>query len=70
MASKQAFSWTQPVCPDCWEGLKIKTGRATPLALEDTCAYCNTDIIGGTGFHIRVNPGSVPYPTITKDEPV
>lgn len=67
MASKQAFSWTQPVCDDCWNKLKIKTGRQHRSDARH-CCYCNTFISAGDIFFNRVNPGSVPYPTITKDE--
>lgn len=68
MASKQAFSWTQPVCSGCWGNLKIKTGREAPDSTNELCCFCSTPIKPGHGFHIRVNPGSVPYPTIRKDE--
>lgn len=62
-----AFSWTQPCCEECWDGIKLKTGRLTPEA-EGTCCYCKNELDTDKRYHVRVNPGTVPYPTIRKDE--
>lgn len=63
----QAFSWTQPCCNDCWEGIKLKTGRQIDDINEAlSCCYCKAEMVGG--YKVRVNPGTVPYPTIRKDE--
>lgn len=62
------FSWTQPCCPECWVGLKLKTGRPTTRHLPYFCCFCRSDITTTMVNMIRVNPGTVPYPTLRKDE--
>lgn len=61
------FSWTQPVCPECWVGLKLKTGREAPFLVPSFCCFCRSDISEGKAYAIRINPGTVPYPTLRKD---
>jgi hypothetical protein len=61
------YSWTQPVCKTCWNGLQLKTGR--PTAGTAICCFCNRDISEGDPvFLLRVNPGSVPYPSNLKED--
>ncbi len=64
------YSWAQPTCQTCWNGLKLKTGR--PTANSDgavICCFCNRDVAEGDRvFLLRTNPGVVPYPSVVKDE--
>lgn len=65
------FAWGQPVCLECWEGLKVKIGRADNelTAEHQTCCYCKSEIKKGVTTHIqRINPNAVPYPSILKGE--
>ncbi|AZS06638.1 hypothetical protein SEA_JACOREN57_62 [Mycobacterium phage JacoRen57] len=63
------FSWAQPCCTECWNGLKLKTGRPGPPSDGTVfCCYCRAQIPEGGGVYtIRLNPGTVPYPTVRKD---
>ena len=63
----KSFSWTQPCCEECWDGLKLKTGRLTP-SIHGTCCFCKNELDTDKRYTIRVNPGSVPYPTVEKEE--
>ncbi len=61
------YSWTQPCCLICWQGLKLKIGKVNEQLTDDhvACCYCRVDIARGvTTYAIRINPGSVPYPTL------
>lgn len=65
------FSWTQPCCPECWIGLVLKTGRPTNEGGVFFCCFCRTEAsvdLGNTVYMLRVNPGTVPYPTLRKDD--
>jgi hypothetical protein len=65
------FSWTQPVCMECWNGLKLKTGRLNQQLKLKThfCCFCRKEISQGVDtYGLRINPGTVPYPTVRKDE--
>jgi hypothetical protein len=66
MASK--FSWGQPVCPDCWNGMKVKIGRPDKTINSVAfCCHCKRQIGRVETIYIqRVNPNSVPYPTVKK----
>ncbi|AGI12331.1 hypothetical protein FF47_59 [Mycobacterium phage FF47] len=60
------FSWKQPVCNHCWDGLKLKVGHphVTPNA---RCCYCGRQIPSGEAQYIvQVNPGTVPYPSLER----
>jgi hypothetical protein len=63
-----AQSWQQPVCDECWGGLKLKTGREAPFLFPASCCFCNISVAEGKAYMIRVNPGSVPYPTLLKTD--
>ena len=63
-----AFSWSQPVCDECHPKIKLKTGRVHPDFPKSTCCFCNQPMVAGDTYVIRLNPGTVPYPTIRKDE--
>lgn len=69
-AQKTKYSWTQPCCPDCWNSLKLKTGRADPsITSVAFCCFCKRQIgRAETIYMLRINPGTVPYPTIKKEE--
>lgn len=63
------FSWTQPVCVQCWVEIKLKTGRAADPGTVAFCCFCKTEIPAKDGrYNIRLNPGTVPYPTVRKDQ--
>lgn len=72
MAKKEAtrppFAWTQPCCAECWVGLKLKTGRPQDRNGPAFCCFCRTEIKTEAVHTLRVNPGTVPYPTVRKDE--
>lgn len=40
---KKNFSWSQPCCDECWDGLKLKTGRLTPN-IEGICCFCKNEL--------------------------
>ncbi len=64
-----AFSWTQPACDECFEAVKLKTGRRHKVDHPQVCCYCKAACPSTAEVaHVRVNPGTVPYPTIRKDE--
>ena len=66
---KKVYSWTQPCCPECWNGLKLKTGRAHSDTGTAFCCFCRREIgRAETKYMLRINPGSVPYPTVEKEE--
>ena len=65
------YAWAQPVCTDCWTRLVHKTGRIkVSWKLKHLfCCFCRKDIPQGVDtYEIRLNPGTVPYPTIKKEE--
>lgn len=65
------FAWKQPVCTQCWVEIKLKTGRLDNELKHAThfCCFCRKDIPQGVDtYAIRLNPGTVPYPTLRKDE--
>lgn len=67
------YAWIQPVCNECWAGLKLKTGRqdTSNEFIHSPCCFCNkvvSDISPDVYFLIRINPGTVPYPTVEKEE--
>lgn len=66
-SKRPPFAWRQPVCTECWVGLKLKTGR---LERSDAhhCCFCREFIGAGEIYILRINPGTVPYPTIRKEE--
>ena len=62
------FAWRQPCCPECWVGLKLKTGRKDDSLANVFCCFCKQDINAGSAYLLRLNPGTVPYPTLRKDD--
>lgn len=67
-SKRPPFAWMQPVCTECWNGLKLKIGRLVPGHAKAFCCYCRADIPKGKVNIQRVNPGSTPYPTLRKQE--
>jgi hypothetical protein len=61
------YSFTQPICLDCWSS---GHGEKQPARLVEPdveiCAYCGEE--NEDGIYIRVDPSTVPWPTLTKDE--
>ena len=64
-AKRPAYTWVQPVCPKCWNGLQLKTGHEASYDDPTTCCFCGKGV-PQTAFQIRVNPGTIPYPTRVK----
>lgn len=63
------FSWAQPVCSQCWVGMKVKIGRLAPsLKGAQFCCYCRDQIQAGEVYLQRINPNATPYPTLRKEE--
>ena len=62
--------WTQAVCDDCFKELfPTKTEERTYRIVEEKreeekCCQCGT--IVKNGLYIRINPTTVPYPTLEK----
>jgi hypothetical protein len=69
--NKRRWSWKQPVCTECWTAIRVKVGRieASWKLKHMFCCYCRKDIGQGVDtYAIRINPGTVPYPTVPRDE--
>ena len=62
------FAWGQPVCPECWVGMKVKIGRPMKNEKKQACCHCRSDIAIDKAYLQRINPNAVPYPTIRKEE--
>lgn len=63
------FAWRQPICVQCWVDLVLKTGQSVPPGNVEFCCFCRKEIAADDGrYHIRLNPGTVPYPTLRKDD--
>jgi hypothetical protein len=62
------FSWTQPICEACWVDREhgLPAVRLKDPAWE-TCAICGEPTRDGVYF--RVDPSTVPVPTMMRDEP-
>ena len=61
-------NWTQPACETCFAGLFPKCenpSRIKPEFQEDEiCCMCGKSI--KNGLYIRVNPNTVPHPTMSE----
>lgn len=66
--AKVDYAWGQPVCPTCWGNMTVKIGRTANNEESEQCCHCNGSIVPGEAHMQRVNPGSVPYPSILKGE--
>lgn len=62
------YSWTQPSCDDCWQR-RYPGRQAVTIKQEmrdaETCCFCGEG--HRSGIYVRVDPETVPYPSIKKD---
>jgi hypothetical protein len=60
------WSWTQPICEDCWE-THYNGHIAHRLTKPETevCVWCGKN--NTSGIYIRVDPKYASYPTLTKE---
>lgn len=59
------YSWTQPVCIDCWHAEHPgDRGNALSPAEPETCCKCGVET--RSGIYIRIDPETVAHPTIVK----
>lgn len=67
MAKTGQPSWTQPLCPPCWnERNPDRTVNPLDLAYggeTETCCDCGQDT--SCGIYVRVDPATVEHPRIT-----
>lgn len=59
------FSWTQPICDDCWD--RDHADRPSPRlggGFAEQCCKCGAGT--NSGIYIRVDPSTVGYPTNLK----
>jgi hypothetical protein len=59
------FSWTQPMCDDCWTA--DNPGREPMRFVEserqaEQCCKCGAGT--KSGIYVRVDPSTVTYPTL------
>jgi len=61
------YSWTQPVCDDCWDidHPATPSPRRGQGELEHCCKCAEPT---RSGIYIRVDPASVKWPTMTKGD--
>ena len=60
--SHHTFSWTQPICDDCWD--TDHPDRPSPRLAQgdrEECCKCGSATL--SGIYIRVDPTTVNYPT-------
>jgi hypothetical protein len=65
MTDGPRYSFTQPICADCWDAQnpgRVAT-RVTTGELEH-CAFCAEPTV--EGIYVRVDPATVPWPTNLK----
>lgn len=63
MAEPQRYSWTQPICDDCWDEQRPdrpspRTGAGEP----EICSWCGLET--HSGIYLREDPDKVPYPAV------
>jgi hypothetical protein len=68
--SVQSYSWTQPLCEDCWPDFINEPGREPARVREvpdETCCHCGAST--PAGIYVRVDPNGhyCAYPTHVKD---
>lgn len=64
--SGRRYSWTQPLCSGCWDGLQ--PGRTPAVLTEpepETCCVCGQRT--NSGIYMRIDPNACAHPTLTKD---
>jgi hypothetical protein len=64
--TQSRYSFSQPVCFDCWYRLH---GDWEPTRLrepeDETCCHCGRATL--SGIYVRINPTTVRYPTRLRD---
>lgn len=61
------YSWTQPCCLGCWHE-RNGEDRIPPRVVNpesEVCCYCGES--EASGIYVRVDPQSVPHPTMVKE---
>lgn len=60
------FSWTQPICANCWNehNPDRPVGELLPNGMEEKCCHCG--ITTFSGIYIRIDPTTVGHPSLTK----
>lgn len=63
--STPCYSWTQPICHDCWDERhpEALSGRGDPGETE-TCVHCGRST--ASGIYVRVDPATADHPTLLK----
>lgn len=63
--SSQSYSWTQPICDDCWDRDHpfTKSPRAGQVEREQ-CVHCEEPT--RSGLYIRVDPATASYPSLVR----
>jgi len=62
------LSWTQPACDSCWGQRnpgRIATRVRGDYRESEVCCYCGRGT--RSGIYVRVDPTTVPHPTLEKD---
>lgn len=59
------MSWRQPICNTCWAA-RYPGAHAVRVVSADLerCCFCGRDT--RSGIYVRVEPGTVPYPTTSR----
>lgn len=61
------YSWTQPCCEECWaERNPNREPTRLRVAELEACVYCGHNV--RSGIYVRVNPATVPHPTLEKND--
>lgn len=65
-ATTNWYRWTQPSCLGCFaEHNPGRDPARLPKPEPETCCYCGES--EASGIYVRVDPASVPHPTLRKD---
>ena len=66
MANEPCWRWTQPVCQKCY--VEIYSGKPSKMTgpIEEQCCYCGEQT--QDGIYVRLDPYSVPHPTLLKED--
>jgi hypothetical protein len=60
------WSWTQPVCEQCWAAWHDGPPHTLVDPDEETCVFCGRR--HRSGIYIRVDPRYASYPTNQKEK--
>lgn len=65
MSSHQDFRWTQPLCDECWDrDHPDHPSPRTSTGFAEQCCKCGQGTF--SGIYFRVDPATVPYPSLLK----